>query len=117
MRIALAILMALHGIAHTPGFATSWKLAPAGGIPYKTTVFGGRLDLGDTGIRAIGILWLIAAFAFLIGAVATVMDTSWWRSIALVAALASLALSLLELPLARIGVFINLFILVMVWAL
>lgn len=117
MRIALAILMALHGIAHTPGFATSWKLAPAGGVPYKTTVFGGRLDLGDSGIRAVGILWLVVALAFLVGAVATVVDTPWWRSVALVTALASLALSLLELPLARIGVFINLFILVVVWAL
>ena len=117
MRIALAVLMALHGIAHSPGFATSWHLTPAGGVPYKTTVLGGRLDLGDGGIRAVGILWLAVAVAFLVAATATVLDASWWRSAALVTALASLALSLLELPLARVGVLINLFILVMVWAL
>ena len=52
MRIALAILMALHGIAHVVGFLAPWQLTE--GMPYKTTVLAGRWDLGATGIRAVG---------------------------------------------------------------
>jgi hypothetical protein len=112
MRLALAMLMAIHGIAHTAGFAESWKLAPGGGVPYKTTVFGGRLDLGDSGIRTVGVLWLVASIAFLITSAATVLDASWWRPAAAAAAMGSIALTSLELPQARLGTLINVIILV-----
>jgi hypothetical protein len=111
MRIALAILMAIHGIAHTAGFAESWRLAPASGVPYRTTVFGGRLDLGDAGIRTVGVLWLAVAIAFLGTAVATVLNAPWWQSAAAVSATASISLTFLELPQARIGTLINVIIL------
>ena len=111
MRLALAMLMAIHGIAHTAGFAESWRLAPASGVPYKTTVLGGRVDLGDRGIRTIGILWLAVAAAFLAVAAATVLDASWWRPAAAATAAASIALTFLELPQARLGTLINVIIL------
>src|SRR5829696_5581074 len=90
MRIALAILMALHGVAHLVGFSGAWSLAPEG-VPYKTTVLAGHVDLGDVGIRAVGLLWLAAAAAFLFAGLAAV----------------SLRLSATEWPEARIGVAIN----------
>jgi hypothetical protein len=111
MRVALAMLMALHGIAHTAGFAESWRLAPGGGVPYKTTVLGGRVDLGDTGIRTIGLLWLAVATAFLCASIATVLNASWWRPAAAASAMASLGLTFLELPQARLGTLINVVIL------
>jgi hypothetical protein len=40
MRIALALLMTLHGVAHVVGFAAPWKLA-AEKLSYKTTVLSG----------------------------------------------------------------------------
>jgi hypothetical protein len=33
-------------------------------VPYKTTIFGGGVDVGDTGIKIVGILWLLTALAF-----------------------------------------------------
>ena len=112
MRLVLAMLMAIHGIAHTAGFAESWQLAPASGVPYRTTVFGGRVDLGDAGIRTVGVLWLLVAFAFLGTAVATVLNAPWWQSAAAVTATASISLTVLELPQARLGMLINAIILV-----
>ena len=114
MRLALAMLMAIHGIAHTAGFAESWRLAPAT-VAYKTTVFGGRVDLGDTGIRAVGVLWLAVAIAFLAIAAATVLNASWWQPAAVVAATASIVLTFLELPQARLGTLINVIILAALW--
>jgi len=106
MRIALAILMALHGVAHLVGFAGAWSLAPEG-VPYKTTVLAGHVDLGDVGIRAVGLLWLATAAAFLFAGLAAVRGTAWWPQLALGVAAVSLLLSATEWPEARIGVAIN----------
>lgn len=107
MRIALAVLMALHGVAHLVGFAGSWQLAAAGSIPFKTTVLAGHIDLGNAGIRAFGVLWLVAAFAFVVAAGGAALDTEWWRAAALATAAGSLALTVLEWPQARIGAWLN----------
>jgi hypothetical protein len=108
MRLALAALMILHGIAHLVGFAGSWHL---GELPYKTTVLGGRVDLGDTGIRAAGLLWLTAAMAFVVVGAGTALDYSWWAKAALYVTLASLALTIMEFPEAKLGLVVNLAIL------
>jgi hypothetical protein len=111
MRIALGVLMLLHGIAHLPGFLGSWRLATLEGMPYKTTILSGRLDLGDAGIRVVGAAWLVVALGFGLAAVAALAGRAWWWPAALGVALASLCLSGLEWPEARIGVAVNLAIL------
>lgn len=107
MRIPLAVLMFAHGVAHLVGFVASWRLAPLEGITYKTTVLAGRVDLGDVGIRAVGLGWLLAAVAFWIVAVAAAMDQAWWVPAAVTVAIASAALSVLGWPDSRIGVYVN----------
>ena len=51
MRLALVALLAAHGIAHLPGFAVPWRLMTSAELPYKTTAFGGAIEIGDTGAR------------------------------------------------------------------
>lgn len=114
MRIALAIFLALHGFAHFVGFAASFGLAES--IPYRTTVLGGTLDLGDTGIRAVGVLWLLAGGAFLVASAAAMTNQEWWLKALLAAATGSLVLSLITLPEARIGVLLDVLILATVGA-
>jgi hypothetical protein len=100
--------MALHGVAHMVGFAGSWQLAATTEMPYKTTVLGGNLDLGDAGIRVVGVLWALAALAFVTVSGATALDKPWWPTAAVIVALASMALTLVELPQARVGLVVNL---------
>jgi hypothetical protein len=107
MRWVIAVVMALHGIAHMVGFAGSWQLAASGDLPYKTTVLGGQVDLGSTGIRALGLVWVVASLAFVIVAAGAVLQTEWWMTAALSVSVASLALTILELPAARIGLALN----------
>ncbi len=114
MRIALAIFLALHGFAHFVGFAASFGLAES--IPYRTTVLGGTLDLGDTGIRAVGVLWLLAGGAFLVASAAAMTNQEWCLKALLAAATGSLVLSLITLPEARIGVLLDVLILATVGA-
>ena len=107
MRIILAGLMTLHGIAHLVGFAGAWQLAPAREIPYKTTVLGGHLHLGDIGIRVMGVLWLFAAVAFVVAAGGAVFNARWWTNAALIVTAVSLAMTIVEWPEARFGLVVN----------
>jgi hypothetical protein len=107
MRIVIAVAMVLHGAAHLVGFAESWQLSMTERVPYKTTVLDGRVDLGNAGIRAAGLLWLLAALAFGLVSAGAVMNTEWWASMAATTAIGSLVLSLVWWPESRIGVAVN----------
>jgi len=107
MRLVLALLLIAHGIAHLVGFVSSWELATLAELPYKTTVFSGRLDLGDAGIRLIGVLWLLAALAFLVAAIALATGMSWAGRFMLAAVIASALLCVAGWPDARIGLAVN----------
>lgn len=107
MRSTLAVLMLLHGVAHLPGFAGSWRLATFPDLPYHTRLLDGRVDVGDAGMRLVGLLWLLIALGFAVTAVAALRGAPWWGGGALVVTLLSLALCALEWPAARIGVPVN----------
>ena len=107
MRIALAILFIVHGVAHLPGFVVPWRFATLGEMPYRTTILGGAFDVGSSGIRLVGILWLLAGLGFAIAGVAAFRSSPAWPTIALVVTLFSLALTVLGSPEARIGLALN----------
>jgi hypothetical protein len=105
MRGLFAVFLLLHGAAHLVGFAGSWRLSSE--IPYHTTLLGGRLDAGDAGIRLLGVLWLLTALAFAAAAGAVLFESTLWRGLTLAVAGASLMLSALHWPEARVGVALN----------
>ena len=111
MRSVLSVLFIIHGIAHLPGFLVPWRLAAPAEMPYTTTVLGGTADLGTVGIRVVSIVWLFAALAFVVAGVATFLDDAAWRTLAVAATLASLALTVLGWPYSRIGLGLNLLLL------
>jgi hypothetical protein len=102
-RTALAILLALHGAAHS---VEAWRNNPSG-TPYDTTILAGRVDLGKGGIRLVDALWLVAGLSFVAAAVTAVLSASWWPSFALIVAIGSLTLCVFQLPDTRMGVVIN----------
>lgn len=112
MRIAFAILMALHGLAHAPGFLNSWRLKEFPDVPYTTTLFRGGLEIGEGGRKSVGLLWLLTALGFLVAAYGAFTAADWWWGVALGTSVVSLILSAAELPAARIGLPINAVILV-----
>lgn len=112
MRIAIAVFIILHGVAHLPGFIVPWRIASMRDMPYKTTLLSGRVDAGDAGIRVIGLLWLAAAIVFVVAGIALMGDRPWWAMTTICVSIISLALSLLSLPEARIGAIVNAVIIV-----
>ena len=111
LRIALAVLMAFHGLAHLPGVIGSWRLAPLEGMPVHTTVLAGRFDVGERGMRVLGGAWLVAAGLFWLSSAGASAARTWWVLTAAAAALLSLVLTVLELPYARVGLWLNVAIL------
>jgi hypothetical protein len=102
--------------AHLPGFIAAWRPDGFGEMRYKTTILAGRVDLGDAGIRVLGVVWLLVAIGFVVTAAGTFTSRSWWTVALVGVALASLGLSALEWPLARVGVAVNVAILAALFA-
>lgn len=116
MRMLLALIMLLHGLAHGVGFAGAWRLSKD--IPYKTAIFGGSLEVGDAGMRIVGVLWLLAALSFVISAMSALANHPLWPYAAFAATLFSIVLCLTEVPETRIGLDLNaalLILLIAIW--
>ena len=117
-RLALAfvvVVLVLHGLIHLIGTAVYLRLADIQGFAYKTSVLGGRLDLGDGGVRAYGMLWLLAAIGFVLAALALMQGWDWWGPALLAVTLLSLGLTSLDWSVAFAGAIVNIVILVLLW--
>ena len=112
MNALLCALLVAHGVAHLAGFAVPWRLVESDEMPYKTTVLGGRIDLGPTGIRVMGVLWLAAGVATMAAGSAWLLRWADPVPLTIGVAAASLVLCLVEWPLTRIGLAVNLVLLI-----
>lgn len=107
MRIVLAALLLAHGIAHLPGFLVNWQLRTFPELPYRTTIFGGAADIGDGGIKAIGVAWLVLSVLFIVAAAATLMRAAWSQPFVYAAVGLSTVLCVAGWPDARFGLIAN----------
>lgn len=111
MRIALAILLALHGAIHLMGFL---KWSGLGVVPQLT----GRtlLLLSPAAGRVFGWFWLLACLTLATGAALLIARSGGWWVLALSGVVLSQALVVLAWPDAKFGTLANLLILVPVIA-
>jgi hypothetical protein len=97
------------------GTAVYMKLVRIEGLPYKTTLLGGRWNLGGPGMRFFGALWALPAFGFVRGGVALLAGHAMWVPVVVVTTLVSLLLTVLDFSAAYAGAILNAVILAMVW--
>lgn len=116
MRIAMGVYLFIHGFCHLVGFVVPWKILTMKEEPYRTTLVAGAVDVGDVGIRIVGLFWLFTALAFLSCSVAALAHWPWWRPLTIALAVWSLLLCLLGLPGAKIGILANALVLGYLWA-
>ena len=112
IRIIAGLFLIAHGLVHLLWFVVPWNLMEVDGLPYSTTILAGRIDIGRGGIRFVGLLWVLAAVAFVVAGIALLFATPWWWPATLGAALYSIFLCLLGLPVAKWGLAIDLLIVV-----
>ena len=113
--VLAAILLILHGLIHLMGTVVYTKLGTVKGLSYKTTLLGGRWDLGEGGITVFGALWAVAAVGFVVAALALLTGWSWWKPVLIGVTLFSLVLTSLDWGVAFAGIVVNLGILAALW--
>ena len=104
----LVPLLLVHGLAHLVGFVGPWRLMDPEGVTYQSSLFNGRVHVEERTMRALGIGWLMLACAFFAVAVAAMVGAAWWSGAAVAAILASLLMCAASWPAARIGMWVNL---------
>lgn len=70
-------------------------------------MLAGRVNVGDLGIRVVGILWLIAALAFAVSSIGVLARASWYLPVTVIAAMFAFVLCIIGLPDSVRGVFMN----------
>ncbi|APW98033.1 ABC transporter permease [Halobiforma lacisalsi AJ5] len=109
-RIA-AVAITIHGLIHLLGTGVYLELFELAELPYKTTLLGGVLDVGDSGIRVVGALNAVAAVGFVLSAAAMVTRWTHWRPLLFAVTVLSLVLTTLDWTVAFAGILANLAIL------
>ena len=115
LRIAFFVatgIVIIHGLIHLLGFVAYWPLAEMAELPYKTTLLGERLKVGETGMRLFSVLWLVAAIGLVSATIGAVTGKSWWLPLMGASVLLSLLVCVLDWDNAFRGALVDLVILV-----
>jgi hypothetical protein len=112
-----SIVLILHGVVHLMGTTVYLKLGNVEGLPYKTSLLGGRWEIGAVGIGLFGVLWGIVALGFIVSAVAMLTGWEWWQPALIGVTIASLLLTLFDWSSAYAGAILNTLILIALWLL
>ena len=110
-RTLAAVVLGLHGLIHLIGFVAPWRVATLESLGYRTSVFNGALDIGDGGVRVIGLLWLGLTVGFLAAAYGVWRAKPWATGLTGILALIFLIICVVGLPETAAGIAINLGIL------
>ena len=113
--IFVALLLGIHGLIHLLGATVYLKLGEVQGLAYKTTLLGGRVDLGAGGIRVFGALWILPAIGFVAASLGLIEGWSWWSMPLLAATLVSTMLTVLDWNVAFMGAIVDFTILGALW--
>lgn len=114
MRILLGFLLLGHAVAHLPGFLVNLRWHSFPELPFRTTVLGGAVEVGQIGTTVVGLIWLALAIAFGALAGAVFLRAPLWPPFAHVAIGLSVVLCLLGWPEARLGLLANVVILIFI---
>ncbi len=93
IRLALAVPLIGHGLAHVSGFFASWTNNDAG-FGRRPWIFSSGVGLQSLVGRLFGLLWLAAAAVLVAAGVGLAVEAAWWQTLAVVGALLSLVVIL-----------------------
>jgi len=99
-----------HGIAHAPGVFGSFDLASFDEATRQPNAL--FTNAGDTLIYALGVVWLVAALAFVVAGAGVALRKAWARQALIVAVAVSLPVTVLWYQDAVAGLVINVALLV-----
>lgn len=93
MRFIITAMLIGHGLAHLSGFVASWTSNLAG-YSARPWIFSAEVALQSSVGRVFGLLWLVAMIGFVGAGLGLASGQEWWTTLALSAAVVSLAVIL-----------------------
>lgn len=111
----LAALLIIHGLFHILGFLIFFRFIESEEIQYSTQVLGGRLDVGDLGMRVLGLIWLLVLVGMVAAGIGLLLGISWWFSAAMWSTLISTVVLVIGLPDTRVGLLANALIFILLF--
>ena len=115
LKLAVGVFFVVHGLVHLLWFVVPWRITTVDGLPYSTSVLAHRIDVGNAGIRVVGLLWLVATLGWVAAGFGLIFLAPWWQGLTIATALFSSALCIVGLPAAKYGLLINLVVLALVF--
>jgi hypothetical protein len=106
-----AVFLVLHGLVHLIGFTVPWRLGGLRGSEYSTLVLNRSIEVGDTAVRLLGLMWLAAAGAFIVVGAMVWRGHPWARRAAVALLLGSAVLCTIDLPSSVMGLVIDIAVL------
>jgi len=107
LKIVYSVFLLIHGFAHLVGFLVNWKIIKDKEVTYKTTIFDGKIDIGDLGTRVLGLIWLLVGVYFGYIGYKSFTNPLLLSEIALYLGILSFGLSFSGWPDAKFGVVVN----------
>lgn len=105
--LLVAAFFALHGLAHLVGIKGIWGI---GEEATNTATYLAGVDPQSSIYVVLGGVWLVAAVLFIVAAIGLVVRRSWWLPAAFAAAVVSLAMCILWVDAAVVGLVVNIVI-------
>ncbi len=99
MRLALILILVIHGLIHLLGFVKAFNLAQVDALTKHIS-------------KPFGVIWLLTAVLFMVTAVLFFLDRDWWWAIGAVAVIISQLLIILYWSDAKFGTIANLIIII-----
>jgi hypothetical protein len=101
-------LVIIHGLIHLIGFRVYGQGAQVAEMPFKTTFLNGSLELGVSGTRVYGLLWLLPTIGFIIAGIGFLLHASWWQPVLIASSLVSMVITAMDWRYAFRGTLIDL---------
>ncbi len=90
LKIINGLALIAHGIGHIMGFMASWTTVPMG-FSHDPWVLSSNVTLESVIGRIFGLVWLVAMLGSMIAGYGLLSGQAWWRTLAIVSAVVSLA--------------------------
>ena len=110
MKIAFAVFLFIHAMAHGVGFLTVSGLVKDPDQPSEPTFLLTGFESGHWVFKVMSILWLIALAGFVIAGIGVINETDWALTALVATTILSTVLSLIWVKAAPFGLVANLVI-------
>lgn len=110
MKIAFAVFLFIHGLAHGVGALTVSGIVKDENTPSDPTFLLTGLDSGHWVFKLMAVVWLLPLVGFVFGGIGVIQEADWSLTVIIVSTALSTILSLIWVKAAPFGLVANLIV-------